>query len=336
MLTRRAMTIGCAAAGALAITPNMVLGQSAQPRMRVIPRSGEKVPAVGLGTFMTFDQLPGADRRHLAQVLRTYAEAGSTVVDTSPLYGMGEVNVGDLAAMLGYGDRLWIASKIWETGEYLGDAGQARRSLDRSLQRLWRARIDAVQCHSLVNVDTVLPRLKEWKQAKLVRHVGVSHHDEAYYEPMEQWIAKGELDLIQLHYSIAMRRAEHRLLPAAADKGTGVFVNMPFEKARLFALVGPRPLPAFAREFGIASWAEYFLKWVLGHPAVTCVLCATSNPSHAAENVTALRGELPDAAMRRRMASHVEALPGFDTLLRSPWYPGKQYRGVIARAQSAE
>ncbi|MGK6355709.1 aldo/keto reductase [Sphingomonas sp. DT-207] len=334
MLTRRNFVQTCAGVAAAAAFPGLALGQTGEPHRRTIPKTGEAISAIGLGTFLTFDLLPGADRRHLAQVMKTYVVGGSNVVDTSPLYGMGEVNVGDVAAMFGMNDQLWIASKVWETGEYLGDSSHARQSLDRSMQRLWRSRIDAVQCHSLVNVDTVLPRLKEWKQEGLIRHIGVSHHDDAYYEPLGQWIERGDLDLAQLHYSIAMREAEERLLPMAADKGVGVLVNMPFEKARLFNLVGSRPLPDFARELGIANWADYFLKWVLGHPAVTCVLCATSVPAHAEENVAALRGEIPDADMRRRMARYVEALPGYDGLLRAPWYPGKQYRGVIARAQN--
>lgn len=335
MYTRRTFAQTCAGAAAIIALPT-VARQRETVNRRTLPRSGEALPTVGLGSFMTFDLLPGADRSHLARVLQTYVEGGSSVVDTSPLYGMGEINVGDLSAMLDYGgDRLWTATKVWETGDYLGDASRARQSLDRSLQRLWRSRIDAVQVHSLVNVDTVLPRLKEWKQQGLIRHIGVSHHDETYFEPMAQWIAKGELDIVQLHYSIAMREAEKRLLPLAADKGVGVLVNMPFEKARLFSLVGSRPVPDFAREIGIADWSEYFLKWVIGHPAVTCALCATSVPAHAAENIAALRGEIPDAALRRRMLQHVEGLPGFDRLLREPWYPGKRYPGVVARAQQA-
>ncbi|MGK6353847.1 aldo/keto reductase [Sphingomonas sp. DT-207] len=334
MYTRRAFAQAYVGAAALATSPAIARPLDAVNR-RTLQKGGEALPTVGLGTFMTFDLLPGADRQHLARVLQTYVEGGGSVIDTSPLYGMGEVNVGDLAAMLGFGERLWTATKVWETGDYLGDASHARQSLERSLQRLWRSRINAVQVHSLVNVDTVLPRLKEWKQEGLIRHIGVSHHDEAYFEPMAQWIAKGALDIVQLHYSIAMREAEKRLLPLAADKGVGVLVNMPFEKAPLFKLVGARPVPDFAREIGIASWSEYFLKWVIGHPAGTCVLCATSDPAHAAENIAALRGEIPDAALRQRMLQHVEALPGFDRLLREPWYPGKRYPGVIARAQQA-
>ncbi|MCW4460726.1 aldo/keto reductase [Sphingomonas sp. BT-65] len=284
---------------------------------------------------MTFDLVPGADRRHLAQVLARHVAAGSTLVDTSPLYGMAEVNVGDFAAASGIGEQLFIANKIWSTGEYLADASHAWRSLEQSMQRLWRSRLDAMQCHSLVNVDFVLPLIREWKQDGLVGHVGVTHHEPDHFEPLARWVEQGEVDLVQVHYSIAMRDAERRILPAARDRGVGVLVNMPFEKARLFTLVEGRPVPQFAREIGIESWAAYFLKWVISHPDVTCALPATANPDHAAENVAALRGPLPDPALRERMAKHVRALPGFDAVLSAPWYPGKRYPGVIARARAA-
>ncbi|HEY8369175.1 MAG TPA: aldo/keto reductase [Thermodesulfobacteriota bacterium] len=300
---------------------------------RRVPRTNEALPVVGLGTFLTFDLLPGQRRDHLLEVLRRFWEAGGRVVDTSPLYGMAEVTVGDFATSLGLNDRMFVANKIWATGEYLADESHARQSLDRSRQRLWRERIDLMQCHSLVNVDVIVPILKAWKKEGRIRYLGVTHHEPAYFGPLADWVERGDLDFVQVHYSIHTRAAEERILPAAADRGTAVLVNMPFEKARLFRVVEGRPLPDFAREIGVENWAQFFLKWVVSHPAVTCVLPATSNPDHLLENVGALTGPLPDREMRARMVRYMETLPGFDRVGEMPWYPGKRYAGVIARAQ---
>jgi len=300
---------------------------------RAIPSSGEQVPAIGLGTFMTFDVLPGGPRDHLKEVMRLFWEAGGRVIDTSPLYGTAEVTVGDFATALGIGDQLFIANKIWATGEYLGDVSHATRSLERSLQRLWRERIDLMQCHSLVNADVVVPLLRAWKKEGQVRYVGVTHHEPAYTDLLADWVERGGLDFVQVNYSVLERRAEERLLPAAADRGVAVLVNMPFGKARLFKLVEGRPLPDFARELGIENWAQYFLKWVISHPAVTCALPSTSNPAHVVDNMGALRGPLPDRRTRERMLRHLESIPGFDELAGTPWYPDKQYRGTVTRAQ---
>lgn len=316
-----------AAAGPAAPAPGIV--------MRSIPRTGEQVPAIGLGTYLTFDLLPGRPRDHVRDVLRTYWDAGARVIDTSPLYGMGEVNVGALGAALGIADGAFITNKLWTTGDYLGDDSQARRSLDTSLARLWRERIDVMQCHSLVNVDVAVPTMQAWKREGRVRYVGVSHHEHMYFPLLAEWVRRGNLDFVQVRYSILSRQAEDTVLRAAAANGTAVLVNMPFEKARLNKVVEGHALPGFAREIGADTWAAFFLKWVISHPAVTCALPATSNPAHAAENAAALRGPLPDPEMRSRMVRHMETIPGFAELERTPNYPGKRYPGVIAQAQAA-
>ena len=303
--------------------------------MRRLPKNNEAVPAIGLGTFLTFDVVPGQRRDHLREVMRRFWDAGGRVVDTSPLYGMGEVNVGAFATALGINDQMFITNKIWSTGEYLADESHAQHSLETSLERLWRERIDVMQCHSLVNVDVIVPMLHVWKKEGRIRYAGVTHHETAYFGPLAEWVERGDLDFVQVHYSIHTRLAEERILPAAADRGIGVLVNMPFEKARLFKIVQGRPLPDFAKEIGAQNWAQFFLKWVLAHPAITCVLPATSNPEHLTENIGALHGPLPDRAMRARMVRHMETIPGFDRLAQMPWYPDKQYHGIIARSQSA-
>jgi aryl-alcohol dehydrogenase-like predicted oxidoreductase len=174
-----------------------------------------------------------------------------------------------------------------------------------------------------------------WRKLQGVHQTGsIPHHDYAYFPALADWVGRGGLDFVQVRYSIASRQAEERVLRAAADQGVGVLVNMPLEKARLHRLVQGRPLPDFAAEFGARTWSQFFLKWVISHPAVTCALPATSDPEHAAENIQALRGPLPDQAMRDRMVRHMEGIPGFSTLEQMPWYPGKRYPGIIARAQS--
>jgi diketogulonate reductase-like aldo/keto reductase len=302
---------------------------------RAVPQTGEQLPAIGLGTFMTFDSLPGTRREQLQEVLRRFLAAGGLVIDTSPLYGSAEVSVGDLLSALGKSDLPFIANKLWSTGEFLWDESHAARSLQQSRLRLWRDRIDLMQCHSLVNADVVIPLLNAWKREGRIRYVGVTHHDPAYFTPLAARIEAGDVDFVQVHYSIQMLAAEERVLPAAADHGVAVFVNMPLEKGRLHKLVQGQALPDFAHELGINTWSQYFLKWVLAHPAVTAVLPSTSQPDHLLDNMAARQGELPDAALRKRMRSHLQSMPGFDALQNMPWYPDKTYQGLVTQGQQA-
>jgi diketogulonate reductase-like aldo/keto reductase len=310
--------------------------QTASPLLKSAPRLRESLPVIGLGTFLAFDRVPGEPREDLAAVLRQFWDAGGRVVDTSPLYGMGEVNVGDLAARLAINDQLFITNKIWSTGEFLGDRSHAERSLELSLQRLWRKQIDVMMCHSLVNADVVVPLLKAWRNEGRIRYAGVSHHELPHFPMLAQWVERGDLDVVQVHYSMAAREAEQRILPAAAERGMAVMVNMPFEKGRLFQLVKDRPLPHHASEIGVQSWGQFFLKWIASHPAITCVLPATANPRHAADNMGALYGPLPDGAMRARMLRYMESVPGFGTVSRTAPYPGRKYPGVIERARQPQ
>lgn len=329
--------IGAASVG-LSIGPFATAGAQAVASdiiVRKVPKTGEVLPAIGLGTYLTFDLLPGKPRDNLREVFKRFYDGGGRVVDTSPLYGTGEISVGDFAASLGITDRLFIANKIWSTGEFLADDSHAQRSVDQSQQRLWREKLDVLQVHSLVNVGEILPMLQNWKRQGRVRYVGVTHHELPYFPALAQVVERGAVDFVQVHYSIQTRLAEERILPAALDKGIAVLVNMPFEKARLFSLVQGRPLPDFAKELGITNWAQYFLKWVISHPAVTVAIPATSNPEHQTENISALRGPLPDREMRTRMVKHMETIPGFDKLHETPPYPGKVYDGIIRRSQQA-
>ncbi|MBW4580270.1 MAG: aldo/keto reductase [Tildeniella nuda ZEHNDER 1965/U140] len=323
------MLNGCGTEPAQGQASLPALNQTSKLITKEIPRTNERVPAIGLGTFMTFDVMSNQPRNNLREVMQRFWEAGGRMIDVSPLYGMSEVNVGEFAKVLGMTTNLFIANKVWATGEFLGDRSQAQRQFDQSLKRLSRDRIDTMQVHSLVNVDVMLPLLRAWKQEGKIRYVGITHHEPLYFGAIEQWIGRGNLDFVQVRYSIAQRQAEERLLPAAAERGVAVLANMPFEKARLFELVNGQPLPDFAREIGCENWAQFFLKYVISHPAVTAAIPATSNPDHVAENMGALRGALPDNAMRTRMVKHMESIPGFNKLTQTPWYPGKQFSGLV-------
>lgn len=329
--SRRTIVAGLGAAASFGgMVPSAAQAQAAAGSLitRKLPRSDERLPAVGLGTYLTFDVLPGKPRGHLKEVMRRFYEGGGRVVDTSPLYGMSEISVGDFASAMGVTDELFITNKVWTTGEYLGDDSHARRSLEQSKQRLWREKLDVMQVHSLVNVDAMVPLLNAWKQEGRIRNVGVTHHELPYFGALASWVERGQIDFVQVHYSIHTRQAEDRILKAAADRGIAVLVNMPFEKARLFKIVEGQKLPDFAREFGAENWAQFFLKWVISHPAITCVIPATTNPDHMSENVGAMKGPLPDADMRARMVRHMETIPGFAELGQMPSYPDKVFEGA--------
>ena len=303
---------------------------------RRLPGRDVSLPAVGLGTLPTFVALPADARGVRAEVLRRFWAAGGRVVDVSPLYGLSEENVARYAVPAGIQDEMFLTNKIWSTGEHLFDESHAIRSLETSMRRLSRTvPFDVMQCHSLVNVEAVVPILHAWKAEGRIRRIGVTHHDPAYYAPLRNWVENGDVDTVQVRYSIAERRAEESVIPAAADRGVAVLVNMALEKGRLHDFVGERPVPDFARDLGIDTWAQYFLKWVIAHPAVTVALVATSDPAHLDDDMTACRGDLPDAALRARMLAHLQEMPGFDQVTRKPWYPAKRYPGVVNRDMAA-
>jgi len=241
------------------------------------------------------------------------------------------VSIGDFATSLGITNELFLADKVWVTGEWLGDDTHAQQQLRRSMERLWRDQIDLMQCHNLVNDRTTVRVMQEWKKEGRIRYLGVSHHQPSYFDLIAPWVEKSALDFVQVRYTLATRRAEERILPAAMDTGTAVVVNMPFEKARLFKIVKGRPLPEFASEIGCETWAQFFLKWIVSHPAVTCAIPATTNPKHQADNIGALKGPLPDERMRNRMLKHMETIPDFDKVAKMPAYPGKTFDGVVRR-----
>jgi diketogulonate reductase-like aldo/keto reductase len=235
-------------------------------------------------------------------VLRRFVELGGRVVDSSPMYGAAEAAVGDLATELGVREGLWIATKVWTTGRAAGIA-----QMERSLRLLRGKRLDLLQVHNLVDWQTHLATLREWKDAGRIRYLGVTHYSAAGHEALERVMRAEALDFVQLNYSLTEREAEHRLLPLARDRGIAILVNRPLAQGGLLSRVRGRRLPAWAAEVDCASWAQLFLKWILAHPAVTCVIPATSRLPHLEDNMQAGVGRLPDAATRERIAALVDA-----------------------------
>ena len=265
---------------------------------RAIPSSGETIPALGLGTWQAFDVGDPARRGSQREVLRRFVELGGRVVDTSPMYGAAEAAVGDLAAELGVRDSLWIATKVWTTGRAAGIA-----QMERSLQLLRGKRLDLLQIHNLVDWQTHLATLRDWKDAGRIRYLGVTHYSAAGHDALERVMRSEPLDFVQLNYSPAEPEAERRLLPLARERGIAVLVNRPLAQGALLARVRARQLPSWAGELECASWAQLILKWILAHPAVTCVIPATSRVPHLDDNMWAGDGPLPDAATRQRIAA---------------------------------
>jgi diketogulonate reductase-like aldo/keto reductase len=268
---------------------------------RPIPSSGETIPAIGLGTWRTFDVGSGAaERTPLKDVLQKFVELGGRVLDSSPMYGSAESVAGDLAAELKVTDRLFWATKVWTSG-----AAAGVQQMERSLARMRVKRLDLMQIHNLLDWRTHLRTLREWKESGRVRYIGVTHYTAGAYDELERVLRAERLDFLQVNYSIGERDADRRILPLARERGIAVLVNRPFTEGGLFQRVRTTPLPPWAAELGCESWAQLFLKWILGHPAVTCVIPATSRVAHLVDNMKAGLGPLPDAAARDRIAGAV-------------------------------
>lgn len=297
----RRVALKTIAAGGLALAGGVLgavptIADSGLLRRR-IPSSGELIAAVGLGTYHSFDVADSASPA-LEQVLARFVALGGQMVDSSPMYGNSEEVVGDLAAKLGLRDRLFLATKVWTRGH-----AEGIRQMEMSFSRLRTKRLELMQVHNLVDWQVHLPTLREWKQMGRIRYLGVTHYHESAYRELEV-VLKGEKpDFVQINYSMAERDAEMRLLPLAQDLGIAVIINRPFAKASLFSQVRGKALPAWAAEFDCASWAQFFLKFILAEPAVTCVIPATGKEHHLEDNIAAGHGRLPDVRQRARMAA---------------------------------
>ena len=269
-----------------------------------IPSSGEAVPVIGMGSSNTFDVgSTAAELDPLREVLRAFAAAGASIVDTSPMYGRSETVLGDLIAELGLRPRLWLATKVWTRGRKAGE-----EQIAESMRRLRTDRLELLQIHNLLDWREHLPTVRALQQSGKVRYAGITHYRADAHAELERVLAAERFDWLQVNYSLAEREAEARLLPFCRDKGVAVMANRPFADGAMFERVRGKPLPPWAAEIGCASWAQFFLKFVVSHPAVTCVIPATAKAKHAQDNLAAGLAPMPDAAQRARMVEYWQSL----------------------------
>lgn len=312
-LTRRA-ALGLGARTALALgalrlagppIPAALASGSSDLVRKTIPSSGERIPVVGVGTARRFDVGDSPEARApLLEVLRELPRLGGAVVDTAPSYGKAETVIGDLVQQLGNRRALFIATKV---GRGRTGVAAALAEMRGSLERLRTERIDLLQIHNMAGVESMLPVLREWKQEGRIRYYGVTTSFPRQHEPLARLVAREPLDFIQVDYAVDNRAAEGRLLPLAADRGVAVLTNLPFGRGRVFQALGGQPIPEWAGALGIRSWAQFALKYVIAHRAVTCAIPGTARLAYLIDNLAAARGPLPDEATRRRMAALIDA-----------------------------
>jgi len=301
-LSRRTFLALSAGLGAAAL-PLPAL--SAEPLLtRPIPHGGEPLPCVGIGTAIVFDI--GGDtvkRAERTAVIRTMVEGGARLIDTAPSYGSAEDVVGDLLAATGTREKVFIATKVRVAGR-----DETLAEMRRSLERLKTSKVDLMQVHNVRDPNADLGVLREWREQGRTRYIGITNSNPASYEALAEVVRREKPDFLQVAYSLSDRQAEARLLPVAAEAGTAVLTALPFGRGRLFSAVRGKPLPELAAEIGAASWAQFFLKYLLSNPAVNCVIPGTDKAEYMADNLNAGRGRMPDAAQRRRMVQFWESL----------------------------
>jgi diketogulonate reductase-like aldo/keto reductase len=271
---------------------------------RPIPVSGEMIPVIGLGTWRTFDAGNSKEKRAaLLEVLKTLIQKGASVIDSSPMYGSSETVVGDLSQQLNMRSKLFLATKVWTSGKEEGIS-----QMNQSFGKMKTDKMDLMQVHNLVDVHTQLKTLRSWKDQGKIKYFGITHYMPSAYPEMMSLIKTEKPDFVQCCYNIATRDAEKELLPLAKEKGIAVLINRPFEEGNLFNVVKGHALPSWAKEYGIASWAQFFLKFILSHSAVTCTIPGTSKALHLEDNLGAGTGTLPDEKTRNKMTDYFTAL----------------------------
>jgi aryl-alcohol dehydrogenase-like predicted oxidoreductase len=277
--------------------------ESSAMLMRSIPASGEKLPVIGLGTWKVFDvDLTPENEKQLSDVLSLFVRMRARVIDSSPMYGRSEEVIGALATKLALYEKLFLATKVWTRGKRAGI-----ESMERSFERLRTKRIDLMQVHNLVDVATQLATMREWKTQGRFRYIGITHYDSSAFGEVEKVLRSEKLDFLQINYSIMEREAEEKILPLAQERGVAVIINRPFGGGDIFARVRAKALPDWAAEFDCRSWAQFFLKWIVAHPAVTCAIPATDKLRHLQDNMEAGSGRLPTAKQRQQMIELVSA-----------------------------
>lgn len=292
--------IALSSAGTLAL-PSLLSFQEKSMATRIIPSSGEPLPIVGLGTWQTFDVDNNQESRvQLSEVLSILKEKGGRVIDSSPMYGSSERVVGDLTTALGSADYFFYATKVWTNGKEAGIA-----QMRTSMQRMRRSTMDLIQIHNLIDWETHVKTLKNWKETEKIRYWGITHYVDSSHSMLEKIIEQEKPDFVQFNYSIRSRNAETSLFDTIQRNNTAVIINQPFESGSLFRHVKGKELPDWCKEYDINSWGQYFLKYILSNELVTCVIPGTSKPKHMVDNAMAGYGKLPDAKTRKKMVDHL-------------------------------
>lgn len=303
-LNRRALLSGMAAGAAIGLLPKGGAAQNAAPLARPVPSTGEALPIVGLGSWITFNVgNDRAARENCAEVMRAFFAAGGRMIDSSPMYGSSQDVIGNGLRKLGKPTALFAADKVW-----ISSASRGLEQIEASRRRWDVQHFDLLQVHNLLSWEEHLRTLLAMKAEGRVRYVGITTSEGRRHGDVERIMRSQKIDFVQITYNVLDREVEARILPLARDRGIGVIVNRPFREGALIKQVQRHPLPAWAAEIECVSWAQVLLKFIVAHPAVTCAIPATSNVAHVRENMAAARGPLPDETMCRRMAAHVEAL----------------------------
>jgi aryl-alcohol dehydrogenase-like predicted oxidoreductase len=279
--------------------------QAADLVTRPIPSTGERLPVVGIGTARRYNV--GASEAELAplrEVVRSFPRLGGKLIDTAPAYGKAEPVLGNLVAQAGNRNQLFLATKVGHgrLGAWVG-----RVQMEKSLKQLKVDRVDLMQVHNLGGVDRMLPVLREWKEAGKTRYIGVTTTSKSRYPELERLLRTQRMDFVQVAYAIDNREVEQRILPLAQERGVAVLTALPFGRGRVFQAFGNQPVPGWAQELGIRTWAQFALKYIVSHPAVTVAIPGTARMEYLTDNLGAARGPMPDAATRRRMAALVDA-----------------------------
>lgn len=307
MLTRREFLHHSAVAAGLLSLPVVPAWGQTDPKQQIrrfLPGGVESLPVIGMGSSRTFDTtLDEESHAQLLRVLRVFFAAGGSFIDSSPMYGEAEQNLGTLLAEIEDKGSLFAATKVWTEGKQEGI-----EQMERSAERMGVAELDLIQIHNLLDWRAHVETLKEWKAKGKVRYIGITTSHNRAHEELMQALQEEQFDFVQFSYNLGNRISEETLLPLAQERKTAVIVNRPFQRGELFARVKDEPLPEWAEEIHCKSWAQYFLKFIVSHPAVTVVIPATSKPGHMEDNMGACFGGLPDEKMRARMIEHFESL----------------------------
>ena len=301
MIARRTIVAGFAASGVACLaSPTFA---STGILRRPIPSSGETIPVIGLGTSRTFNVESEENRlAPLLDVVERFFERGGTLIDSSPMYGRAEAVTGELLRRAERSEQVFAATKVWTEG-----AAKGRAQMQDSIRLMGVGSMDLMQIHNLRDWQTHMKTLRRWKDEGKIRYIGVTTSRASQYGAFAGVMAREPLDFVQLNYSMGEREAEQVLLPMAQDKGIATLINRPYMRGVLFSRVKDKKLPVWAADIGASTWAQFFLKFILGHPAVTCVIPATSKPSHMLDNMGGGYGTVPDAPMRQRMFEYITA-----------------------------